>query len=144
MTRPADESAGGAVRTSVDVRYAETDRQGVVYHANFFVWMEIGRTTFLASLGIPYERLEERGLLFSVLEAGCRWSGAARYGDRVEITTRVLDLRSRTVRFGYELAIRERRIAEGETTLVALDAVRRPRRIPADVAALLSEGRKGP
>lgn len=131
---------GETVRTTVDVRYAETDRQGVVYHANFFVWMEIGRTTFLASLGIPYERLEERGLLFSVLEARCRWSGAARYGDRVEVATRVLDLRSRTVRFGYELAVGERRIAEGETTLVALDGERRPRRIPRDVAALLTAG----
>jgi acyl-CoA thioester hydrolase len=128
---------GDAVVTTIDVRYAETDRQGVVYHANFLVWMEIGRTTFLAALGIPYDRLEGRGLLFSVLEARCRYPGAARYGDRVEVATRVLEVRSRTVTFGYELSIRGRPIATGETTLIALDTGRRPRRIPDDVRALL-------
>ena len=131
---------GDVVVTAVDVRYAETDRQGVVYHANFLVWMEIGRTTFLTARGIPYLRLEERGLLFSVLDARCRWSGAARYGDQVEIATRVLELRSRTVRFGYEMAVAGRPIAGGETTLIALDVERRPRRIPEDVAALLAGG----
>jgi acyl-CoA thioester hydrolase len=128
---------GDAVVTTIDVRYAETDRQGVVYHANFLVWMEIGRTTFLAALGIPYDRLEGRGLLFSVLEARCRYPGAARYGDQVEVATRVLEVRSRTVTFGYELSIQGRPIATGETTLIALDAGRRPRRIPDDVRALL-------
>lgn len=137
------EVRGDAVVTTVDVRYAETDRQGVVYHANFLVWMEIGRTTFLTALGIPYQRLEDRGLLFSVLEARCRYSGAARYGDRVEVTTRVLGVRSRTVRFGYELAVEDRAIASGETTLIALDEGRRPRRIPDDVAALLVGGPSG-
>ena len=137
------EVRNGDVVTSLDVRYAETDRQGVVYHANFLVWMEIGRTTFLGALGIPYQRLEERGLLFSVSEARCRYSGAARYGDRVEVATRVLEVRSRTVTFGYELAVAGRAIARGETTLIALDEGRRPRRIPDDVAALLASGPAG-
>jgi len=128
------------VVTTIDVRYAETDRQGVVYHANFLVWMEIGRTTFLAALGIPYDRLEDRGLVFSVLEARCRYPGAARYGDRVEVETRVHEVRSRTVTFGYELSIAGRPIANGETTLIALDAERRPRRIPDDVRQLLARG----
>lgn len=137
MTTPP---SGDAVVTTIDVRYAETDRQGVVYHANFLVWMEIGRTTFLTALGIPYDRLEDRGLLFSVLEARCLYSGAARYGDRVEVATRVLEVRSRTVTFAYELSIDGRPIATGETTLIALDGGRRARRIPDDVRALLARG----
>jgi acyl-CoA thioester hydrolase len=129
-----------AVVTPIEVRYAETDQQGVAYHANFLVWMEIGRTKHLESLGLPYGRLEARGLLFSVMEARCRYIGAARYEDRVEISTRVRELRSRMVTFAYELAVDGRLIATGETKLIALDTERRPRRIPKEVAAALERG----
>lgn len=129
-----------AVVSSVDVRYAETDQQGVAYHANFLVWMEIGRTGYLRALGFPYGSLEARGLVFSVLEAHCRFSGAARYEDTVQVATRISDLRSRTVTFGYELSVAGRTVATGETKLIALDGARRPRRIPADLAAALAGG----
>ena len=134
------EVQGDAVVTAVEVRYAETDQQGVAYHANFLVWMEIGRTKHLEALGLPYGRLEAEGLLFSVMEASCRYAGAARYGDRVRIATRVVALRSRTVTFGYELEVDARSLATGETTLIALDRERRPRRIPAYIAAALKRG----
>ena len=134
------EVRGDAVVTDVEVRYAETDQQGVAYHANFLVWMEIGRTKHLEALGLPYDRLEAGGLLFSVMEARCRYAGAARYGDRVGIATRVVALRSRTVTFGYELEVDGRPLATGETTLIALDRERRPRRIPTDVAVVLKRG----
>jgi acyl-CoA thioester hydrolase len=131
---------GDTVVTSVEVRYAETDQQGVAYHANFLVWMEIGRTKHLEALGLPYGRLEARGLLFSVMEARCRYTGPARYEDRVRITTRVAAVRSRTVTFGYELEVDGRLVATGETTLIALDPERQTRRIPEDVAAALARG----
>lgn len=131
---------GQAVVSPVEVRYAETDQQGVAYHANFLVWMEIGRTAYLRALGLPYGSLEARGLVFSVLEAQCRYAGAARYEDTVEVATRVSDLRSRTVTFGYDLSVDGKVIATGETTLIALDKARHPRRIPADVAAALAAG----
>lgn len=134
------EVQGDAIVTTVEVRYAETDQQGVAYHANFLVWMEIGRTKHLDALGFPYAQLEAGGLLFSVLEARCRYAGAARYGERVRIATRVVALRSRTITFGYELEAEGRPLASGETTLIALDSQRRPRRIPADVAAALGRG----
>ena len=134
------EIRGDGVVTTVEVRYAETDQQGVVYHANYFVWMEIGRTKHLEALGYPYSRLETQGLLFSVMDARIRYSGAARYADRVSIATRVTGIRSRAVTFEYELAVDGRPVATGETTLVALDAARRPRRIPEDVAAALARG----
>lgn len=134
------EVRGDAVVTTVEVRYAETDQQGVVYHANFLVWMEIGRTKHLEALGFPYARLEAGGLVFSVLEARCRYVGAARYGDHVRIATRVSSVRSRTVAFGYELEVDGSLLATGETTLIALDRDRRPRRIPAEVADVLKGG----
>lgn len=134
------EVQGDAVLTGVEVRYAETDQQGVAYHANYLIWMEIGRTKYLEALGFPYRLLEARGLLFSVLEARCRYVGAARYEDRVRISTRILELRSRAVTFGYEMEVAGRLLATGETTLIALDAERWPRRIPPDVAAALEGG----
>lgn len=127
-------------RVEVRVRYAETDQQGVAYHANYFVWMEIARTEHLRALGFPYDRLEAEGLLFAVSEASCRYSGAARYEDVVGIVARVEEVRSRAVTFAYDLEIDGRRIAEGRTTLVAMDARRRPRRIPDAIARALSAG----
>ena len=134
------EVRGDAIHTTIEVRYAETDQQGIAYHANFLIWMEIGRTKFLEGLGFPYSRLEAEGLLFSVLEARCRYAGAARYGERVRIATRVVARRSRTVTFGYAMEAEGRPLAEGETTLIALDRQRHPRRIPAEVAAALGRG----
>ncbi|HJU86363.1 MAG TPA: thioesterase family protein, partial [Gemmatimonadota bacterium] len=119
---------------------AETDQQGVAYHANYFVWMEIGRTRYLEALGYPYHRMEAEGALFSVMEARCRYAGAARYGEHVAIATRVTAVRSRSVAFGYELAAGGRPLATGETVLIALDRERRPRRIPAEVARALERG----
>lgn len=131
---------GDAVVAEIEVRYAETDQQGVAYHANYFVWMEIGRTRYLEALGFPYHRMEAGGALFSVMEARCRYAGAARYGERVEIVTRVTALRSRSVAFGYELQAEGRPLATGETVLIALDRDRRPRRIPAEIARALGRG----
>jgi acyl-CoA thioester hydrolase len=131
---------GDAVVAEVEVRYAETDQQGVAYHANYFVWMEIGRTRYLEALGFPYHRMEAEGALFSVMEARCRYAGAARYGERVEIATRVIAVRSRSVAFGYELEAGGRPLATGETVLIALDGERRPRRIPAEIAKALERG----
>lgn len=124
--------------SEITVRYAETDGQGVAYHAEYLVWMEVGRTDYLREAGFPYARLEEEGLFFSVVEARVRYHGSVRYDDRVTIETRCASLRSRTVTFGYELAVGERRVAAGETVLVALDPDRSPRRIPDPVARALA------
>ena len=110
-----------AVVTEIEVRYAETDQQGVAYHGNYFVWMEIGRTRYLEALGFPYHRMEAEGALFSVTDARCRYAGATRYGERVEIEDRfprplLQDLIARghkfqkigrkgEVRYGYAAAI---------------------------------------
>lgn len=126
-----------ACETHLRVRYAETDQQGVAYHANYLVWMEVARTDLLASVGFPYRALEEAGVFFAVVEASCRYHGAARYDDEVRIATRVRNLRSRSVVFEYELTVTGEPVASGSTTLVALDRQRRPRRIPAEIARAL-------
>jgi acyl-CoA thioester hydrolase len=108
--------------TEVRVRYAETDQMGVVYHANYFAWCDMGRTELIRSLGgMTYAELEREGTALAVVEAHMRYIKPARYDDLIRITTRVTEVRSRVVRFDYDIAMANGGpIATGYTTLVAM------------------------
>ena len=111
--------------TTIRVRYAETDRMGVVYHANYLVWFEIGRTEFCRSRGFNYKDMEENDSAFLVVaESYCRYKAPARYDDELIVRTHITELRRRSVRFGYEVMRAEDGviIAEGETGHVVTDA----------------------
>ena len=115
------------------VRYAETDQMGVVYHANHFVWFEVGRVEFLRQLGFSYREMEEDDECFiAVVDARCRYKAPARYDDEVIVRTRLKNVRESLVHFGYELV----RVgdglllAEGETTHIVTDANMKTRSIP--------------
>ncbi|HCH37026.1 MAG TPA: acyl-CoA thioesterase, partial [Acidobacteria bacterium] len=71
----------------VRVRYAETDKMGVVYHANYLVWFEIGRTDLLRTIGWTYRQMESAGISLPVIEAHCEYRKPARYDDELEVTT---------------------------------------------------------
>ncbi len=108
----------------VRVRYAETDRMGVVYHANYLVWFEIGRTEFCRARGFAYRDMEENDHAFLVVaESYCRYKAPAYYDDELLVRTRVTELRRRSVRFGYEIMrpADHQVIAEGETGHVVTD-----------------------
>src|SRR6266508_438210 len=83
------------------VRYAETDQMGVVYHANYLVWCEIGRTDFIRDLGTPYAELERSNVSLAVVEASLRFHAGARYDDMIRVTTTLRDARSRMISFDY-------------------------------------------
>ncbi|MGB8507245.1 MAG: thioesterase family protein [Pyrinomonadaceae bacterium] len=109
---------------TVRVRYAETDRMGVVYHANYLVWFEIGRTEFCRARGFAYRDMEENDNAFLVVaESYCRYKAPALYDDELLVRTRVTELRRRSVRFGYEILRLSdgTSIAEGETGHVVTD-----------------------
>src|SRR4028118_610303 len=90
--------------TDVRVRYAETDRMGVVYHANYLVWFEIGRTEFCRARGFAYREMEENSDAFLVVaESYCRYKAPAFYDDELIVRTHITELRRRSVRFGYEI-----------------------------------------
>ncbi len=119
--------------TSIRVRYAETDQMGVVYHANYLVWMEVGRVEYCKSQGFEYKRMElEEGVFLAVAEARCRYASPARFDEEVIIRTWVADAHPRMVRFGYEmrLAADGRKVATGETKHVFLDRDLRPCKMP--------------
>jgi acyl-CoA thioester hydrolase len=110
--------------TTIRVRYAETDQMGLVYHANYLVWFEIGRTEFCRTRGFSYREMEENDRAFLVVaESYCRYKAAAYYDDELTIRTHVTELRRRSVRFGYEIVRMsdEQVIAEGETGHVVTD-----------------------
>ncbi|MBZ5584136.1 MAG: acyl-CoA thioesterase [Acidobacteriia bacterium] len=92
--------------TRLRARYAETDRMGVVYYANYLVWMEVGRVELCKSLGFDYRDMEnEDGVFLAVAESHCRYRAPARFDDEVIIKTRVEDVNSRIVIFAYEMTL---------------------------------------
>ena len=107
----------------VRVRYAETDQMGVVYHANYLVWFEVGRVEFIRSLGMDYRSMErEDGIGIAVVDVSARYKVPARYDDELIIETRLLAARGPVVKFGYRIVKAEDRtlLCEGETVHVVV------------------------
>ncbi|HUZ03997.1 MAG TPA: thioesterase family protein [Acidobacteriaceae bacterium] len=107
--------------TRVRVRYAETDQMGVVYHANYLVWFEIGRVELMRHLGFDYKRMEaEDDCCIAVVEATCRYKSPARYDDELVIETEITALRGFVLKFRYRVLRANDRtlLAVGETTHV--------------------------
>ena len=125
--------------SSVRVRYAETDKMGVAYYANYFVWFEVGRTELLRALGGTYRELEHRGVMLPVIEAECRFRAAARYDDELDITTTGSLLSPVRLEFRYEVTRREDgdRLAVGKTVHASVDLDGRPCRLPPEIQAVL-------
>ncbi|MGH7668760.1 MAG: acyl-CoA thioesterase [Gemmatimonadaceae bacterium] len=126
-------------RSELRVRYAESDQMGVVYHANYLVWCEIGRTDFIRAFGVSYAELERRGVALAVSQATLRYHDAARYDDPIIVETRLADVRSRAVTFDYLIANADTgaRLVSARTVLVSLDASGRPAALPAEFRAQL-------
>jgi acyl-CoA thioester hydrolase len=125
-------------RTALRVRYAETDKMGVVYHANYFVWFEIGRTDWLRQAGWSYRELEAEGVSLPVIEAHCEYRQPARYDDELESRTRPTLLSPARVRFDYEIVLPSGSMAvAGHTVHCALDRSGRPCRLTDRVRAML-------
>jgi acyl-CoA thioester hydrolase len=120
------------------VRYAETDQMGVVYHTNYLVWCEMGRTDYIRTLGMSYAEIERRGIGLAVSELSARFHAAARYDDLIRVTTTLTDVRSRAITFEYLVANGDtaERLLSARTVLVCLDRSGRPVTLPPDVRTL--------
>ena len=124
----------------VRVRYAETDKMGVVYYANYFVWFEVGRADLLRSLGWTYREMEHAGIALPVIAAECDYRRPARYDEEIEIRTRGRMLSPVRMEFTYEIARRDDDIvvAAGRTVHAALDPAGKPCRLPERVRRLFA------
>ena len=119
--------------TRFRVRYAETDQMGVVYYANYLVWMELGRVEYCRAAGIRYKDMEVNdGVLLAVAEATCRYLFPARYDEEIVVKTRVKQAGARMVRFAYEMSEAEsgRKLATGETAHIFCGRDMRPLKLP--------------
>jgi acyl-CoA thioester hydrolase len=118
--------------TSLRVRYSETDRMGVVYHAHYFVWFEVARTDLLRALGSTYLDMENSGVLLPVISAECQYRRPARYDDEVEIRAAGRVCSRVRLEFTYEVTVMgtDGVAATGRTVHAALDPHGRPRRLP--------------
>ncbi|MHB8126203.1 MAG: acyl-CoA thioesterase [Desulfitobacteriaceae bacterium] len=100
--------------TRLRVRYAETDQMGIVYHSNYLIWFEVGRTELFRELKLPYTMFEEQGLGLTVIEACCNYRKPARYDDDIIVSTNV-KISSRKVTFSYLIYRETTLLAEGKT-----------------------------
>jgi acyl-CoA thioester hydrolase len=118
---------------TVRVRYAETDQMGVVYHANYFVWFEVGRVELMRALGVEYKRMEiEDDCQIVVADAHCRYHHPARYDEQLRVRTRIVESKNRVIRFSYELFrdADEQLLASGETTHIVCGRNGKPKLLP--------------
>jgi acyl-CoA thioester hydrolase len=106
--------------TTVRVRYGETDRMGVVYHANYLQYFEIGRTEMMRAGGATYRALEEAGYALVVTQCGLEFKAAARYDDVLTIVTRAAQAGRVRIRFEYEVRRGQELLCEGFTVLACL------------------------
>ncbi len=105
------------------VRYAETDQMQVVYHANYLVWCEMGRTDLIRQLGTSYADIERTGIKLVVIDASLHYHAAAKYEDTIRVRTIIEDARSRSVTFQYTIENAESgaKLVTARTTLASIN-----------------------
>jgi len=126
--------------TTLRVRYAETDRMGVVYYANYLVWFEVGRTDLLRRTGWSYREMEKDGVSLPVIESHCAYRQPARYDDELEVRTTGSVVSPVRVRFDYEVVrpADSATLVTGFTVHATLDRSGRPCRLPARARELFT------
>ena len=124
----------------IRVRYAETDKMGVVYYANYFVWFEVARADLLRSLGWSYREMEHAGVALPVIEAHCDYHRPARYDDEMEVRTKGRMLSPVRLEFTYEVVRQDDQMvaASGRTVHAALDLAGKPCRLPDRIRQLFA------
>lgn len=120
------------VESTLRVRYAETDAMGVVYHANYLVWFEVGRGDYFRAIGQDYGEWENAGYLLPVTDAYARFHASARYGDLITVRTHMAEIRSRSLTLAYHVsaATDATKLATGWTKHLCVDKQGRICRLP--------------
>ncbi|KAF1085124.1 Acyl-CoA thioester hydrolase YbgC [Sporotomaculum syntrophicum] len=131
-------------KTIFTVRYAETDQMGIVHHANYAVWFEMGRTDLLKNVGVAYSTIEAKGILLPLYEMSCKFIAPAKYEDEIAVLTSINNLSRVRISFAYKVtnAKLEKLLASGETMHAWTDKAFKPinveRKIP-EIYSILSE-----
>ncbi|WP_261664022.1 acyl-CoA thioesterase [Deinococcus sp. Marseille-Q6407] len=131
--------------TTLRVRYAETDAMGVAHHAVYPVWFEAGRSDLMRDMNLSYAEVEAQGFYLMLTDLGVQYRRAAHYDEELTLLTRVEEVRSRTLRFGYELrGPSGELLATGHTGHIVTDHNYRPQRLPESLQRQLEQAAGGP
>lgn len=114
----------------IEVRYAETDAQGVVHHANYFTYFELARVRFLAAMGFEYAELERQGAYLVVHSVSCRYLQPARFGDVIRLITTIERVTPARINHSYQIFRDEQLLVEGKSTIACVNAEGQIQRIP--------------
>jgi acyl-CoA thioester hydrolase len=126
--------------TRFRVRYAETDQMGVVYYANYLIWMEIGRSEYCRTAGVEYKDMESGdGIRLAVVDAHCRYLHPARYDDEIAVKTWIARANRRMIEFHYRISSSQM-LAEGETKHIFLSPEMKPMKLPEKYHACFGVG----
>lgn len=117
-------------RSQIQVRYAETDMMGIVYHGNYLPWFEVGRTTLLRENGFPYRELEADGYFLPVIELGVKYQRPARYDDTLTVVTQLRERPVLRIRLEYEVFRGEELLVTGFTVHTFINKAGEPVRPP--------------
>lgn len=121
----------------VRISYRDTDKMGVVYHANYLVFFEMGRTELLRNLGYSYDKMEKEGMFFPVVNAQCNFHSPAKYDDVITVETRIIELKNVTITFGYQIKLNGKLLVSGSTKHPMVNKNFKPARIPQNLKELL-------
>jgi acyl-CoA thioester hydrolase len=135
---------GFSFSTDVQVRFAETDAQGIAHHAAFVVWCEVARVAWLDMYAGGYKGIRERGIEALTTEVSLRYHRAAHFHDRLTVWTRCADVRGARFRYEYRIERDGELVADGHTSHATVDAAsRRPIRVPDWFADAIATARSG-
>jgi acyl-CoA thioester hydrolase len=114
--------------TDIVVRYAETDAMGIVHHATYAIWFEVGRTEMIKKMGMSYSEIENKGVMLPLIHLQCNFKAPAKYEDEILVRTFVKESTATKLLFGYEVIKKseEKILCEGETTHVWTDKTLKP------------------
>ena len=117
------------------VRYGDTDKMGISYYANYFVWFEAARTEYFRALGIPYSACEEKGIYLPVTESHAKYIAPSTYDEEVIVRTSVSEISKSSLRFEYQVLQKNSKklLVSGYTVHVFVDKEMKPCRVPSDI-----------
>ena len=127
--------------TRIGVRYHESDQMGVVHHAVYVHYFEVGRTEMMRAHGLDYAEIERSGVCLAVVDAALTFHAPARFGDQVVVETRLTGVERVRLRFEYRVVLEggDRLLCTGSTTLACLGTDLRPRRLPQELRRRMQE-----
>jgi acyl-CoA thioester hydrolase len=133
----AIDPASAMTRSGVRVRFCDTDLMGIVHHANYLAYFEMGRVEWLRRRGVTYADWTRRGLHLPVVDASVRYRAPARFDDSLVVLVQLVELRAASLRFDYRLERGSELLAEGSTRLACIGSEHKPQRFPSDVLRVL-------